>query len=127
MNVLLDTHAFLWWAGDPARLSSHALAIIIDPANHIMASVVNVWEMAIKSQLGKLTLHKPLKDMVADQQTNGLTFLAAELDHVLGIEELPPVHKDPFDRLLAAQAISEGAVLLTSDPVFASYPVTTAW
>jgi PIN domain nuclease of toxin-antitoxin system len=127
MKVLLDTHTFLWWAGDPARLSPSALATIIDPANHIMASVVNVWEMAIKSHLGKLTLRKPLKDIVADQHMNGITFLAAELDHVLGVATLPPVHKDPFDRLLASQAISEAAVLLTSDPVFASYPVKTAW
>src|SRR5262249_10304465 len=101
MKLLLDTHAFMWWDNDPARLSPHALAALRDPANTVWFSVVSVWEMVIKSQLGKLTLHLPLSQIVAQQQANGLQILAAMLEHTLAVESLPPVHKDPFDRLLA--------------------------
>jgi PIN domain nuclease of toxin-antitoxin system len=112
---------------DPARLSPAALSAIRDPANEVWASVVCVWEMAIKSQLSKLTLHLPLADVVAQQQAKGLQFLDVKLAHVLAVESLPAVHRDPFDRLLAAQAIEEGAELVTSDAVFAHYPVRIRW
>ena len=99
MNLLLDTHAFIWWDSDPVQLSPRVAAALRDPANTVWLSVVSVWEMAIKSQLGKLTLRLPLSQIVAQQQTNGLQVLTASLAHVLAVEALPPVHKDPFDRL----------------------------
>jgi PIN domain nuclease of toxin-antitoxin system len=127
MKLLLDTHAFMWWDSDPAKLSPAALTAILDPANEVWASVANVWEMAIKSQLGKLTLHASLGDIVAQQQTNGLQFLGVTVDHVLGVEGLPAVHRDPFDRLLAAQSIIESAALVTNDRIFALYPIRVLW
>lgn len=104
MKLLLDTHAFIWWDSDPTQLSAPALAALRDPANEVLLSVASVWEMVIKAQLGKLTLRLPLADIVTQQQGNGLLLLPVTLAHVLGVEGLPPVHKDPFDRVVIAQA-----------------------
>jgi PIN domain nuclease of toxin-antitoxin system len=86
-----------------------------------------VWEIVIKSHRGKLTLRQPLADIEAEQQANGLQVLSATLLHSLAVEGLPPIHKDPFDRLLAAQAIVEGAELVSADPIFSRYPVRLLW
>jgi PIN domain nuclease of toxin-antitoxin system len=127
MKLLLDTHAFIWWDSDPGRLSAPALSALRDPANTVWLSVVSVWEIVIKAQLGKLTLRLPLPDVVAHQQANGLLVLPVTLPHPLAVETLPPVHKDPFDRLLVAQAVVEGAELVSADPVFSHYPVRVLW
>jgi PIN domain nuclease of toxin-antitoxin system len=127
MKGLLDTHTFLWMDSDPTRLSSTAATFIRDPANVLLLSVVSVWEIVIKSQLGKLTLRMPLATILAQQQANGIQILPVTLDHVLAVESLPTPHKDPFDRLLVAQTNVEGAVLLTADAIFAQYPVRVLW
>ena len=124
MKILLDTHVFLWWDNDPAQLSAQAKALCQDPANTLVLSVASVWEMQIKQQLGKLTLRLPLSQLIQDQQhTNGMEILPISLAHVLSLETLPPHHKDPFDRLLIAQANTEGIGLLSVDSVFKQYPV----
>jgi PIN domain nuclease of toxin-antitoxin system len=127
MSLLLDTHAFIWWDSDPAKLSAVALAALRDPANTVWLSTVSVWEMVIKAQLGKLSLRLPLPDIVAQPQANGLQVLPMSLPHVLASEGLPPVHRDPFDRLLIAQAMVEGAELVSADQVFVQYPVRLLW
>jgi PIN domain nuclease of toxin-antitoxin system len=127
MRLLLDTHTFVWWDSDPARLSAVALAALRDPANTVWLSVVSVWEILIKAQLGKLSVRLPLPDIVAQQQANGLQVLPVTLPHSLTLEGLPPIHKDPFDRLLIAQAIVEGAQLVSADHVFVQYPVRLLW
>jgi PIN domain nuclease of toxin-antitoxin system len=128
MRVLLDTHTFIWWDADSGKLSRHALAICIDPQNTLLLSVVSVWEMVIKSHLGKLTLRMPLVDIITNQQRqNQIDILPVLFDHVLAVEQLPAHHKDPFDRLLIAQATVESATLLSSDPVFAAYSVSVFW
>jgi PIN domain nuclease of toxin-antitoxin system len=127
MKLLLDSHAFIWWDSDPGQLSAPALAALRDPANSVWFSVVSVWEIVIKAQLGKLALRLPLADITAQQQANGLQVLPVTLPHTLAVEGLPPVHKDPFDRLLAAQAIEEGAELVSADAIFRHYPVRLLW
>lgn len=127
MKGLLDTHTFIWWDQTPSKLSTAASGFFHNPASIILLSVVSVWEMLIKFQLGKLTLRMPLQTILAQQQTNGIQILPMTLDHVLAVESLPAAHKDPFDRLLVAQANVEGAVLVTSDAIFAQYPVTVLW
>ena len=128
MKLLLDTHVFIWWDSEPARLSPRALALCQDPQNTLLLSVVSLWEMQIKLQLGKLKLALPLKEIVQGQRrTNDVEILPVTLDHVLGLENLPPYHKDPFDRLLVAQAIVEEAVLVSADPNIAKYPVQIVW
>jgi len=127
MKLLLDTHAFIWWDSDPAQLSAAALAALRDPANEVWLSVATVWEMVIKAQLGKLTLRLPLADIVSQQQANGLCILPLTLAHALAVEGLPAFHKDPFDRVLIAQANVEGAELVSADQVVRQYPVRVLW
>lgn len=128
MKLLLDTHAFIWWDSEPARLSSRALALCRDSENTLMLSVASAWEMQIKIQLGKLKLGLPLAELIENQQRiNSMEMLSVGLEHVLALDQLPSVHKDPFDRLLVAQARIEGAGLVTNDPVMANYPVDVIW
>jgi PIN domain nuclease of toxin-antitoxin system len=127
MKLLLDTHAFIWWDSDPAQLSAPALAALRDPANEVWLSVASVWEMVIKVQLGKLTLRLPLTAIVMQQQANGLKVLPVTLAHPLAVEGLPAIHKDPFDRMLIAQANVEGADIVSADQVFGRYPVRVLW
>lgn len=128
MKLLLDTHTFIWWDSDPAKLSPQALALCDDPSNMLLLSVASVWEMQIKTQLGKIVFARPLTDLISQQQqTNHLEVLDVTLSHVLALDGLPVSHKDPFDRLLVAQANIEGAVLLSHDPIFEEYPVTVLW
>ena len=127
MIGLLDTHAFIWWDSDPSKLSPRALAFLQNPSNTVLLSVASVWEMQVKHQLGKLTLRLPLPTIIAQQQAQGIQILPVNLDHVLAIDHLPPVHKDPFDRILAAQSRVENAELVSNDAVFAHYPVNVLW
>lgn len=123
MRLLLDTHIFIWWAGEPEKLSSVALSALEDETNDLILSVVSVWEIQIKIQLGKLKLSQPLKELIESQQeTNDLHILPVELPHVLMLDTLPPHHKDPFDRLLIAQSIVEDVTLVTADAKLSAYP-----
>ena len=109
------------------RLSPAATAFIRDQSNTLLLSNVSVWEIVIKQNLGKLTLHQPLETIVADQQRNGVAVLPIQVEHVLALQRLQPIHRDPFDRLIIAQAIQEGAVIITSDRQFEHYPVNVIW
>jgi PIN domain nuclease of toxin-antitoxin system len=128
MKLLFDTHAFIWWDSDPAKLSARVVHLCQDQSNTLVLSVASVWEMQIKSQLGKLTLSAPLAELIENQmETNGFEILPISHDHVLQLQNLPRHHKDPFDRLLIAQAILENAVLLSNDPEIHKYPVEWRW
>jgi PIN domain nuclease of toxin-antitoxin system len=128
MRYLLDTHVFIWWAGEPARLSSVALSLCQDPTHTLLLSVASAWEMRIKFQLGKLHLAMPLAQIVeGQQQTNRLEILPVTLAHIWGLANLPDHHKDPFDRLLISQTISEGLTLISHDADIARYPVQVVW
>jgi PIN domain nuclease of toxin-antitoxin system len=128
MRLLLDTHTFLWWDLEPARLSPRALVLCQDPGNQLVLSVASVWEMEIKAQLGKLRLDKPLAEMIREQQRmNGIEILPILLAHALAVETLPMIYKDPFDRLLIAQARVEAIPVISRDENFAAYPVEVEW
>jgi PIN domain nuclease of toxin-antitoxin system len=128
MNLLLDTHTFIWWDNEPDKLPKQIYDSCQDPANELLLSLASIWELQIKTQLGKLTLRTTLEKIIADQQSqNGLTLLPITLAHIFELQNLPPHHRDPFDRLLLAQARLEGATLLSKDEIFASYPVTLLW
>jgi PIN domain nuclease of toxin-antitoxin system len=128
-EILLDTHTFLWWALEPDRLPEKVLAIMGDPKTRVLLSAVSSWEAQIKIGLGKLTLSEPLRKIVERELIhNNWEALSIQLAHTWKLEELPPLHKDPFDRLLIAQALVENLVLVTRDPLVVQYPhITTLW
>ncbi len=128
MRFLLDTHAFLWWDASAEQLPDSLLKTLQDPTHEITLSVVSAWEMQIKAALGKLELRTPLSMLVSEQQEkNGLGVLPVSLEHVVALEELGNYHKDPFDRLLIAQANVEGLTLVSKDDVFRHYDVSLFW
>jgi PIN domain nuclease of toxin-antitoxin system len=128
VKYLLDTQAFIWLDSNQAKLTTTVAAICSDPAQQIMLSLASVWEMQIKIKLGKLTLHAPLAQTIAEQQkTNGLQLLSIELKHILVLDSLPNHHKDPFDRIIIAQSQTEKLSLITNDPMIAKYSVTVVW
>jgi PIN domain nuclease of toxin-antitoxin system len=105
MRLLLDTYVLLWWHDQPARLTETAYSAINDLGNDVFLSVVNGWEIKIKAQFGKLTLPKPLRVIPQEEQaTNGFRLLPVTLEHVYALDSFPLHHRDPFDRLLIAQA-----------------------
>ena len=122
MKLLLDTHLLLWAASAPDRLSADARSLIQETENELFFSAASIWEIAIKSRLG-------LDDFAVDPRLlrrglldNGYGEIAVSSEHAVAIDTLPDIHKDPFDRILVAQAASEGIILLTSDTVVAEYP-----
>lgn len=124
MKLLLDTHTFIWFTLAPTKLSQRLRNAIADPANDLALSVVSIWEMQIKYQLGKLSLPVPVPDLVKMQRgVNDFLTLTVLEDHVWALDQLPLHHRDPFDRLLIAQAMVEGYQLATLDSVFQHYPV----
>ena len=124
MKILLDTHIFIWWDRDPSLLSATAKAFCDDPENTLVLSIASVWEMQIKSQIGKMELRLPLRELIQSQQEiNGIELLPVSLEHVLALQYLPIHHKDPFDRLLIAQARSENLTMITADRRIAAYDV----
>ncbi len=128
MRALLDTHAFLWWIADDSRLSKKAREIIADGHNELFLSAASGWEMAIKARLGKLQLSDSLERFVPEQLIiNGIEGLPVQMRHTLHVQILPDYHRDPFDRLLVAQAQLEGLPILTRDPYIARYQVKTIW
>ena len=128
MRVLLDTHAFLWWVGDSPKLSEDAREIIANEQNEPVFSVVSAWEIAIKADVGKLKLPDSPEKFVNEQLSrNTLDVLPIYIRHALGVHSLPDHHRDPFDRLLVAQAASENLAILTADPLVMRYPVQTIW
>lgn len=127
MNLLLDTHAFVWWDSDKAHLSPRALTALFDPDNRLSLSLVSVWEMQIKAQLGKLVLRLPLRELIDDHRRRGLQITPVEVEDVLGLATLPMIHRDPFDRLIIAQALRGGYQLVSRDPQVASYGLPVLW
>ena len=128
MKLLLDTHAFIWWDSESSKLSPQALTLCQDRVNTVLLSIASIWEMQIKLQLGKLRLNLPLAKVIeSQQQTNGIEVLPIILSHVLELDSLPVYHRDPFDRLLIAQARVEDAVLISNDPIFTNYSVKLLW
>ena len=122
MKLLLDTHLLLWAASAPERLSATARALIDDPANTPIFSVASLWEIAIKRGLGRPDFEVDPRRLRRGLLDNGYEELAITSAHVMAVDALPPIHRDPFDRLLISQAITEGLLLLTADARLAAYP-----
>lgn len=128
MNLLLDTHALLWWFGEVGMLSANAKAAIADEANVVVVSAASAWEVSTKHRLGKLPeareVYPRFEELV---QRNGFGYVAINHLHGLRAGSYRVAHGDPFDRMLAAQAEIEGMVLVTRDPLFQLFPIATLW
>lgn len=122
MKLLLDTHLLLWAAGQPERLSRAALKLLDDPHNELLFSAASLWEIALKSTLGRDDFRVEPRLLRRGLLDNGYAELPVTSQHAVSIDGLPPLHKDPFDRLLLAQALTEGVTLVTSDAQLARYP-----
>ncbi len=122
MKLLLDTQLLLWAAGQPERLPLPARRMIEDARNQLVFSATSIWEVAIKSGLGRSDFRADARLLRRGLLANGYDELAIAGEHVVAIADLPPIHKDPFDRLLVAQSTIEGILLITADPVVARYP-----
>jgi PIN domain nuclease of toxin-antitoxin system len=128
MSLLLDTHSFLWFIMGSPRLSGNARALIEDAAHDKLLSTASLWEMAIKLSLGRLTLAEPFGVLIPQQlRVNGIEILNIEIDHLAVLTTLPFHHRDPFDRLIIAQAIVEECPIVSIDPAFNAYPVERLW
>jgi PIN domain nuclease of toxin-antitoxin system len=122
LKLLLDTHLLLWAAGQAGRLPAGARALIEDPRNEPVFSAASLWEIAIKSRLGRDDFQVDARLLRRGLLDNGYGELAITSEHAVAIDGLPPIHNDPFDRMLVAQSMVEGITLLTTDPVVARYP-----
>lgn len=128
MKLLLDTHAFLWFIGGDERLSLTARTLIEDGANDAFLSVASLWEMAIKISLGRLQLAQPFEILIPQQLSlNHIGLLGITISHTAKVATLPFHHRDPFDRLLVAQAQVEQMSLVSNDPAFDAYGITRLW
>jgi PIN domain nuclease of toxin-antitoxin system len=128
MRLLLDTHAFLWWVTDDDRLSAQARAAIGTPDNDVFLSAASAWEIITKSRIGRLPLHEPVDGFIGRHlEENAFQPLSISMRHAFELETLPDLHRDPFDRMLVAQALAEQMPLVTGDEAVRAYPVTTIW
>ena len=122
MRFLLDTQFVLWVPVDDPRIGSQARTILSDPANHFLFSVTSIWEIAIKRGLQRSDFLFDPREIRRLMIENGYEELTLQSQHAVAVDSLPLIHKDPFDRILIAQAMVEGITLLTADPVIAKYP-----
>jgi len=123
-RLLVDTHALLWWLADDPALSPAARDSIADPANEPLVSAASVWEIAIKRSLGKLSVPDDLPDRIT---SGGFAWLPISALHAWQVRDLPPHHRDPFDRVLVAQALIEHLRIITADAQFDAYGVEVRW
>jgi PIN domain nuclease of toxin-antitoxin system len=128
MRVLLDTHVFLWWLYESLRLSARVREVLADGSNTLLFSSASVWALIIKIQSGKLRIpEEPEAFIVGRLALHSMDSLSVKLEHAVRVYTLPAHHKDPFDRILVAQALSERVPLITADPQIARYPVEVIW
>jgi PIN domain nuclease of toxin-antitoxin system len=128
MMFLIDTHTFIWYVTDNSRLSNQVLELINDENNQIFLSIASVWEMGIKHGLGKLTFNLPFETFITQQiSINDFTVLDIKISHITAITQLPLHHRDPFDRMLIAQAMVESMPILSADTIFDAYPIKRLW
>lgn len=128
MRALLDTHSFLWFVSADPKLSSKAEGLISEGANELLLSVASVWEVAIKVSLGRLPLAAPVHEFIPEQlRRNWIDLLPIEASHTFEVARLPFHHRDPFDRLLIAQALVENLPIVSADSAFDDYKVERIW
>ena len=124
MRLLLNTHAVIWWMADAPELSDRARSAIAERSNEVMVSIASLWEIVIKRALGKLEFPEDVETTLA---VEGFGLLPIGLGHLRALESLPALHRDPFDRMLVAQALVDGFVMVSGDPAVARYGAPILW
>ncbi len=128
MRYLIDTHAFIRRAVEPAKLSAKVFGIFESPQINLFLSIASIWEMQIKIQLQKFSLPLPLSELVLmQQQVNNFKILPIELGHIYMLDNLPLHHRDPFDRIMIAQSALNNMIFVSRDPEFEKYPINVLW
>jgi PIN domain nuclease of toxin-antitoxin system len=127
MRLLLDTHTLLWWVSDDPRLSAHAAALLLDATAEVFISAASAWEIAIKARSGKLEPGPLVQGFATEMKLQGFLALPISLEHAERAGHLPFVHRDPFDRMLIAQAQAENLHLISNDRIFDAYGVVRVW
>lgn len=128
MKLLIDTHVFIWLNEESPQLSNKVKELYRSREHEIYLSIASAWEMQIKAQLGKLDLAMPIEVLVSkNRQENDIYLLPIDLSHIAQLEKLPPHHKDPFDRMIIAQAMVEEFTIISIDGVFTDYAVPVIW
>lgn len=127
MAYLLDTQALIWAFENDARLSDKARKVIANEENTVWVSIASLWEMAIKISIGKLDLAFSLEQVIEKLEEEGIALLPIQPAHILQVRDLPMLHRDPFDRIIIAQACAEKIAAISSDDIFGSYPIEVVW
>ncbi|WP_193198022.1 type II toxin-antitoxin system VapC family toxin [Nostoc sp. MG11] len=128
MNLLLDTHTFIWYVTGNSRLSNQVIELINNENNQILLSIASLWEIAIKQSLGKLSFSQPFEIFITQQlNLNDFSLIDITISHITVVATLPLHHRDPFDRLLIAQAVTENIPILSADKIFNAYPIRRLW
>jgi PIN domain nuclease of toxin-antitoxin system len=124
VRLLIDSHALVWWRAGSSRLSRTGRSAIADPASEVIVSVAGLWELTIKISAGRLTVDADLETIIAEE---GFLVRAIDFAHLHRLQSLPRIHRDPFDRMMIAQALAEGIPVVTGDRIFAAYGVQVVW
>jgi PIN domain nuclease of toxin-antitoxin system len=128
VKIILDTQVLIWWANDVSNISDRVQNIICDVDNELLVSLASIWEIQIKVSLGKLSLPRPLPDIIATQVSeNQIKIMQIELSHIYTIDLLPHHHRDPFDRIIIAQAMNEKISIASIDKAFEAYSIERIW
>lgn len=127
MDLLLDTHAFLWYLNGNNNISQKAKVAIENPKNLKFVSVASIWEIAIKTSLGKITLINGMKDLLELIRSNGFILLPVSVEHTFMVSNLDFVHRDPFDRILIAQSLVEELIIVSKDENIKKYKIKNIW
>jgi PIN domain nuclease of toxin-antitoxin system len=127
MRLLLDTHAFLWFYAGDERLGATSKALIDNPDNECFLSIASVWEMGVKTSIGKLELRVDFAGLASFMAANKIELLPISFGHIQQLQHLPFYHRDPFDHLLIAQAVTENLTLLSRDTIFPQYRISLVW
>lgn len=127
MNYLIDTHILLWLLDDESAIPASTLTQVKDPANQVFVSMATIWEIAIKRSLGKLIISQPTQTIIDELALSGIVLLPILPSHIVQVEALPFHHRDPFDRIIIAQALAESCVVISKDINFPLYSVPLLW
>lgn len=127
MNLLLDTHTFIWFIEGDKNLSKRAKEKILDPSNIKFVSIASIWEIAVKISLGKLKINRPFEAILTQIEDSGFEILPIAFEHTLVVSRLDFFHRDPFDRIIIAQALAENMTIISRDKNFENYGVNILW